>query len=88
MTDYRISERLLLQAVNRETVILDPDSGRYFTLDEIGSEMLGDFRQHGDIGATVAHIVSRYEVDEVVARADLLRLLEELAEQGLAEKRE
>ncbi len=85
MKNYRISEQLLLQAVNEEMVILDPDSGRYFTLNEVGSEMLGRFRQSGDIDDTVAHIAAGYEVSEDTARRDLLALLDELVTHGLAE---
>ncbi len=85
MQTYRISEQLLLQAVNEEMVILDPDSGRYFTLNEVGSEMLGRFREKGDIDDTVAYIASRYEVGEETARRDLLALLDDLVTHGLAE---
>ncbi len=85
MKNYRISEQLLLQAVNEEMVILDPDSGRYFTLNEVGSEMLAHFRQSGDIDDTVARIAAGYEVDEARARGDLLKLLDDLTAHGLAE---
>ncbi len=40
MKCYKIQDDVFLQKVVNETVILAPDSGNYFSLDEIGSRMV------------------------------------------------
>jgi len=85
MRSYCISDKLLLQTVKNETVILDPGSGNYFTLDAIGSHMLQLFRVTADLTATAAQIASEYEVTPETAQRDLIQLLDQMVDQGLAE---
>jgi hypothetical protein len=85
MDKYRIPQDLLLQAVKDETVILDPNSGNYFTLDAIGTRMLQLFRETKDIRSTAAQIAAEYEVTPEIAQHDLVQLLDQMVEHGLAE---
>lgn len=82
---FRLPDNLLLQVVKDETVILDPASGNYFTLDAIGTRMLQLFRETADLENTAAQIASEYEVAAETAKHDLVQLLKQMVEHGLAE---
>lgn len=85
MQQFKIPGDLLLQAVKDEAVILDPKSGRYFTLNAVGTRMVQLYRDRADVDAVVATIVAEYAVDAATARQDLQQLLEDLSANGLAE---
>ncbi len=83
---YTIKTNLLLQAVADETVILDPITGNYYTLDTVGTRMVELLQETGSIDAVVAGIVAEYESVDTIVRSDLQELLEAMAEHGLVEK--
>lgn len=85
MRQYKIPGDLLLQSVKDEAVILDPKSGRYFTLNAVGTRMMQLYRDLADVDAVVATIVAEYAVDDATVRQDLQQLLEDLSANGLAE---
>ena len=86
MTSYKIQDDVFLQKVVNETVILAPESGNYFSLDEVGSRMIELFRQTGSIEQTVAALVREYDAPQADIKRDLLALLEDMAQQGVVEK--
>lgn len=83
---YHIPERLLLQSVADEKVILDPASGYYYTLDAVGSRMIDLLRTTNSIAQTVAGVVAEFDVSAETSREDLMALLEQMAEHGLVQK--
>ena len=83
---YRLKPDLLLQSVADEAVILDPASGRYYTLDDVGSRMIALLQEHGSIDPVVERIVREYRVEPDRARSDLQELLEQMAGEGLVER--
>ena len=85
MRQYKIPGDLLLQSVKDEAVILDPKSGRYFTLNAVGTRMVQLYRDLADVDAVVATIVAEYAFDDATVRQDLQQLLEDLSANGLAE---
>ncbi len=85
---YKIQDDLLLQKVVDETVILDPASGDYFSLDEIGTRMIELFRETGSVDETVKSMVQEYDGDEDKIKRDLIILLDEMAQHGVVEKLE
>jgi len=88
MTNYHISEKAMFQEVENESVILDLESGEYFTLDDVGTRMLQLFRNEPDTHKVAARIIKEYEVDSEQAYADLIDLLEKMVAHGLASKDE
>jgi hypothetical protein len=72
------SNRVLSQQVGDTNVLLDPDSGEYFSLDEVGARIweLCDGRRTAD--AIAAALGEEYEADVSAIRADVVRLLTEL----------
>ncbi len=83
---YRLKENLLLQAVANETVILDPDSGSYFTLDDVGTRMIELLRESGSIEQTVKEMVKEYDASPDTIRGDLQTLLQGMSDAGLMEQ--
>jgi ATP-binding cassette, subfamily B, bacterial len=86
MTIYQIPEELLLQTVADETVILDPDSGNYFTLDSVGSRLIALFRENQSVQKTADKMAEEYQSTSDAIYTDLVTLLEEMAGHGLVNK--
>ena len=88
MATYKIKPQALLQEVGDETVILNLDSGEYFTLDSVGTRMIRLFQEEPDPEAVAAKITEEYDVAFDQAYSDLNNLLEEMREHGLATRDE
>ncbi|MGH9279926.1 MAG: PqqD family protein [Acidimicrobiales bacterium] len=82
-TQITIPEGVLHQHLGAETVLLHLTTETYYGLDEVGSRVWQLLQEHDTVDPIVAALVSEYEVDEPALRADLERLLEQLAETGL-----
>ena len=79
---------LVSAALDHETVILHPDRGIYFGLNEIGTRVwdsLGSPTTPRDLAQTLH---SEYEVEPEVLASDLDAFLGKLAEQGLIDVRD
>ena len=64
-------------------VLLNLATGQYYSLDVVGARMWTLLTEHGQVELAVQTMVAEYEVGEDEVRRDMLRLIEELAEQGL-----
>ncbi|MBX2857264.1 MAG: PqqD family protein [Cellvibrionaceae bacterium] len=86
MPNYKIPESILIQSVANESVLLEPDSGNYFTLDEVGSRMIELYKINHSIEKTAVQMACEFEVSEQTAGNDLRQLLETMQQHGLAEQ--
>jgi len=86
MKRYKIQDDLLLQKVVNETVILDPESGDYFSLDEVGSRMIELFKETGSVDEAVKAMALEYKAAEVDIECDMIALLDEMAQHGIIEE--
>lgn len=85
MTQIRIKDGVLLQKVAQEMVLLDPASGDYFTLNEVGA-IIVEQSQHGQTKEQVSdYLVNTFDVDKTQAEQDIKGILAQLVEEGLAE---
>ena len=83
---YRIPERVAARTVAGEVVLLDLESGTFFSLNATGTSVwrgLVNAESHADI---VAGLVSDYDVTETIAAADMDELLRDLEANGLVER--
>jgi hypothetical protein len=81
-----LKDGLLIQKVVDEMVILEPQSGDYFTLNSIGALMLEQL-QAGVSAEQVAQAISdEYDVSVEQVAQDLIDLLTHLEQAGLAQK--
>lgn len=76
-------DRVMMQEVEGESVLLDIDSGEYFSLNEVGGrvwELCDGSRSVAAIGEVLC---TEYDVPPETAIADARELLESLAGAGL-----
>lgn len=80
---YRVKPDVVARTVADEMILLDLETGLYFTLNHVGATIWHGL-ELGKSGADiVAAIVEQYEVDEATAAADLAEYLEALSAEGL-----
>ncbi|WP_339725676.1 PqqD family protein [uncultured Paraglaciecola sp.] len=82
--DLVLKEGLLIQKVVDEVVILEPDSGDYYTLNEIGALMLEQLQQGKSADAITLEISQTFNVTQKEVKQDFTLLLTELEKHGLA----
>ena len=68
-----------------ETLVRDLDSGRSFSLGEVGGFIWGQFDGHRDLEAIAEAVSDRFEVSAEEAGQDLLEFTAMLADLGLIE---
>lgn len=78
--DSQVSSRL-----GDEVAILELDRGVYYGLNRSGALLWDALQRPVAVSALHASMTAEYEVDEVTARVDLLKLLEQLRAAGLIE---
>lgn len=78
---------MLSQHVGDTSVLLDPRSGEYYSLDEVGAR-IWDLCDGNRSAEQIALVLSEeYDADLVTIRADVVRLLNELQAAKLLEIR-
>jgi hypothetical protein len=75
--------QVLSQRVAETIVLLDPVSGCYFTLDDVGKHIWELCDGSHDVGEIVASVCAVYAVAPEIVQTDVVELLEELAAEGL-----
>ncbi len=76
-------DRLVVQQVAGSAVLLNPDSGEYYALDEVGGrvwELCDGTRSVSQIATLLA---KEYDAPPATIQADVLELLEDLANEKL-----
>lgn len=77
------AERLLVQEVGEEMVILDLDSEQYFALDQVGLRFWQLLDEEPSLEALVDRLGQEYAVERERLAADMERFVARLLEQGL-----
>ena len=76
--NVKIPEDVLFHQAVDESVLLSPDGGKYFSLDDIGTRMWLLMNEHGHLGAVHEALLDEYQVDPLQLEQDLLSLAERL----------
>lgn len=80
---YQLAENVLFQKVADETVILEPNTGEYYTLNAIGTFIVELFQQ-GNTKAEVLNLVlANYQADQAEVTQDIDELVTQMLKQGL-----
>ena len=74
----RIPDDVLISRLQEESVILNLDSERYFGLDDVGTRILSVLTNSDSIEAAYELLLTEFDVDRAVLRADLLALVSEV----------
>jgi hypothetical protein len=70
-------------AIQGEVVILDPNAGRYFSLEGVGLRVWELLQESTNFSALVQTIVAEYEIDVETCERDVRQLLDDLVVRGL-----
>lgn len=83
---YNMNPDLHSEHQGSDVLLTDPQSGRHYLLDAVGSQMLNEYLLTNSIDAVVQAMGEVYDVSQDTVRHDLLELLEALCKHGLATK--
>ncbi len=78
-----VPAEVLINEIAGESVLLNLDGGRYFGLDDVGTDMWRALTTSSSIGAALAQLAAQYDADRSVLRSDLESLVERLSTHGL-----
>lgn len=77
--------KLLASQVCEETVILEPETGTYYSLNSVGSRIWELIQEPQSIREIKETILAEYEVEPQQCVREILALIEQLAAAGLIE---
>ena len=78
-----VPEAVLCKEIDGETVVLNLDSGVYFGLDAVATDMWRGLQTGVPLNEVASTLETSYEVEPAVLRADLLQLVNQLVAKGL-----
>tara|TARA_R110000772_G_scaffold160557_1_gene271687 strand:- start:515 stop:790 length:276 start_codon:yes stop_codon:yes gene_type:complete len=81
--NYQLAPNVLFQKVGDETVILDPESGEYYTLNAIGTFIVEQFQQGSTKAEVINLVFEAYQAPEDEIIQDIEELLAQMLKQGL-----
>ena len=84
---FNISDEVLSQEVNGETVLLDLDGESYFGLNEVGTRVWQLLKDELNIGLVLDTLDGEYDVSREQLESDVTKLLGSLEESGLIKLR-
>ena len=79
------SPDVMMQELGDELVLLDMRSEHYFGLNEVGARVWQQMSEGCDLDTMVRTLTEEFDVDEATLRADVERLIADLADAGLVE---
>jgi len=80
---YGRRDRVMVQQVEGSSVLLDIDSGEYFTLNEVGGRVWDLCDGSRSVASIAEALSAEYEVEEAVLRADAMECLGDLLNRHL-----
>lgn len=80
---FSLPANVAARRVGEETVILDLDSGNYFSLDDIGTRIWELLAEGNALGQICSAVLEEYEVDRPQLEQDIADLTQNLLDQGL-----
>ena len=83
----RIKPGVLVKQIQDEAVLLDLDSGDYFSLNELGRRAWALLAATDSLDQVLRSLLAEYDTTEDVLRQDLEQFVDQLVTRGLAERR-
>jgi hypothetical protein len=81
-----VPSQVMDRSVGDETVILNLESGTYYGLDPVGARMWRLLGEGKSLGEVCEILLEEYDVAREQLEQDLLKLAEELANNGLVDR--
>jgi len=91
MADLTLSDRVVIpesvvfRDLGGETVVLNLETGLYFGLDEVGTEVWNDLRGGSTLQQSFDRLRGEYDVPADTLRSDILRFVNHMASKGLVQ---
>jgi len=76
----------MYRELSGESVLLELETGHYFSLDEVGTRMWELLSEHGQLKAAFERLISDYDVEPDRLKKDLIALVENLLSERLLEQ--
>ncbi|MCJ7670532.1 MAG: PqqD family protein [Acidimicrobiia bacterium] len=83
MTRYGIPDHVAFEMLDGEAVVLDLESGTYYSFNSVATRVLQLFADGHDDESARASLLEEFDVDEATATADLEECVTELVGRGL-----
>ena len=80
---YQLIDNVLFQKVDNETVILEPTTGQYFTLDPVGTFMIENIQLGKTVQEVIESVLTTYNAAAAEVESDLKALITNMVSQGL-----
>ena len=84
---FKVSDEVLSQEVNGETVLLDFEGESYFGLNEVGTRIWQLLQSEHSVAGMVDSLSVEYDVSREQLESDVSDLLDKLTEAGLVSLR-
>lgn len=81
----KIKHGIIAREIQGETVLLNMETGDYFSLNTVGNEIYKCITNNMDIDGITTHITDSYDIDEKTAKEDVLSLINDLIANGVIE---
>jgi hypothetical protein len=82
---FKKSQKIAWRVVENDSVLLNLDTGYYYTLNEVGRFLWESLDGKKKVSAIHQEIVEHYDVDPETAKSDILELVDDLLKEGLVE---
>ena len=83
-----VPDAVITRELDGETILLNLDTGIYFGLDAVGTDVWRAIVAGGNLEEALGRVQSEYDVEPGVLRNDFVRLVDELLAKGLLQRAE
>lgn len=80
---YQIPQTVFIQEIDDEVIVLDTETQEYFSLNEVGKDILDFISKNLSHDEIVKELCSMYEVDKLQIDSDLSNFIKALEEKQL-----
>lgn len=80
---YQIHPEVFTTEIDNQVVLLQYETGTYFTLNEVGTKVWQALEQGKTMSEILHHLLQEYAVSEKQLQQDILNLVNKLKEKGL-----
>jgi hypothetical protein len=81
-----VPDPVVSRELDGETVLLNLETGMYFGLDAVGTDMWRAIRDSATLAEALAAVRGQYDADEATIRTDFLQLADQLLAKGLLQR--
>jgi len=78
-----INDKIIAREIHGETVLLNKESGDYFSLNTVGTEIFNCICRGMETEDTVSFLLDRYDVEYNTLKNDVISLVSELKEKEI-----